>query len=383
MKLQAPFPYFGGKSRAADLVWSRLGNPPNYVEPFAGSLAVLLSRPSDPGTETVNDLDGFVCNAWRAIAYAPEAVAHYADWPVNENDLHARHIWLVRRRETLSRKLEADPYYFDAKTAGFWIWGMCSHIGGGWCSGIGPWQAVYDDDGNQHLITAKDNSDGITRSMPHLGSPGQGITRSLINLGPNKGVNRQTIHKGDSDNIGIIRPRPSLLGNKGIHRSRIHLSGDQGVHRKNILGADVITSSENLLEWFNALASRLRRVRVTCGQWDRILGPSVTIKNGITGVLLDPPYAGDVRCEDLYATDSHDVSKDVREWAIANGDEPLLRIALCGYDGEHEMPDSWECVKWHAQGGYGSQNPDNHNKERERVWFSPHCLKAALPLFGE
>ena len=47
--LRAPFPWFGGKSRAADLIWPRFGDVPNYVEPFAGSLAVLLGRPTAPG----------------------------------------------------------------------------------------------------------------------------------------------------------------------------------------------------------------------------------------------------------------------------------------------------------------------------------------------
>ena len=42
---KAPFPYFGGKSKAAELVWSLLGDVPHYVEPFAGSMAVLLNRP--------------------------------------------------------------------------------------------------------------------------------------------------------------------------------------------------------------------------------------------------------------------------------------------------------------------------------------------------
>ncbi len=45
MKLKAPFPYFGGKSRVADEVWRRFGNPKTYVEPFCGSCAVLLARP--------------------------------------------------------------------------------------------------------------------------------------------------------------------------------------------------------------------------------------------------------------------------------------------------------------------------------------------------
>ena len=55
--LKAPFPWFGGKSRVAHIVWEAFGNCDNYVEPFAGSLAVLLARPHPPQTETVNDLD--------------------------------------------------------------------------------------------------------------------------------------------------------------------------------------------------------------------------------------------------------------------------------------------------------------------------------------
>ena len=52
MMMQVPFPWFGGKSRAAHLVWERFGDLPNYVEPFFGSGAVLLNRPAPAGTET-------------------------------------------------------------------------------------------------------------------------------------------------------------------------------------------------------------------------------------------------------------------------------------------------------------------------------------------
>jgi hypothetical protein len=52
----------------------------------------------------------------------------------------------------------------------------------------------------------------------------------------------------------------------------------------------------------------------------------------------------------------------------------MLRIALCGYEGEHDMPPTWECVAWKANGGYSSQNGEgNANPNRERIWFSPHC----------
>jgi len=91
--LKPPFPWFGGKSRAAPQVWAALGDVSNYVEPFAGSLAVLLGRPDAHvgETETVNDKDMYLSNFWRALAADPEAVAYYDDWHVNEADLFRRH----------------------------------------------------------------------------------------------------------------------------------------------------------------------------------------------------------------------------------------------------------------------------------------------------
>lgn len=41
--LAAPFSYFGGKRRAAELVWRELGDPSGYVEPFAGSGSTLVA----------------------------------------------------------------------------------------------------------------------------------------------------------------------------------------------------------------------------------------------------------------------------------------------------------------------------------------------------
>lgn len=43
-ELVAPFPYFGGKRRAAPIIWRELGDPAGYVEPFAGS----AGRPPRP-----------------------------------------------------------------------------------------------------------------------------------------------------------------------------------------------------------------------------------------------------------------------------------------------------------------------------------------------
>jgi hypothetical protein len=137
------------------------------------------------------------------------------------------------------------------------------------------------------------------------------------------------------------------------------------------------TVQSPIYDYMQELSRRLRKVRVCCGGWERVCGPSVTFKHGITGVFLDPPYADTAeRQENLYASDSVDVAHEVREWAIANGGNREMRIALCGYEGEHVMPEDWECVAWKSRGGYGSQGTGSgrDNSERERIWFSPHCL---------
>jgi len=143
-------------------------------------------------------------------------------------------------------------------------------------------------------------------------------------------------------------------------------------------GAGVADQVTPIAEWFHALAARLRRVRVCCGDWARVCTPAVTSYQGLTGVFLDPPYADTAgRHKDVYAVDSLTVAHAVREWAIAKGDDPLMRIALCGYEGEHVMPDSWSVFAWKTQGGYGNQHKPGRgleNRVRERIWFSPHCL---------
>jgi len=160
-ELAAPFPWFGGKRRVAPLVWERFGNVATYIEPFAGSLAVLLQRPHVPNREIVNDLDGMIANFWRAVKHAPEETAEWADQPVFENDLHARHKWLVAQRDGLVERLEADPDYCDPKIAGWWVWGQSVWIGSGWCERI-DWRQIPQIDG-------RSQGGGVTRKMPGVG----------------------------------------------------------------------------------------------------------------------------------------------------------------------------------------------------------------------
>lgn len=300
--LKAPFPYFGGKSRAAHLIWPRFGNVPNYVEPFFGSGAVLLARPDAPQTETINDRDAMIANFWRSLQNDPEALADFADAPVNEADLHAKHMWLVSQTDFRERML-TDPDFYDAKIAGWWVWGRCAWIAGGWCD----FEALSDRTGR------------MGRSIPNMNW-------------------------------------------QGVHSDRVQ---NEGVQQHMV-----------------ALARRLRNVRVVCGDWSRTVTPAVC--TGRTAILLDPPYF-DGLSDGLYAHSDGNVSADVRKWAIENGENPDYLIALCGYEGEHKMPDTWETVAWKATGGYGLQRKDgsNQNQERERIWFSPACLKVTDSLFAD
>lgn len=330
IQLKSPYPWFGGKSTVAQLVWKRLGTVRNFVDPFLGSCAFLLGRPTPfEGTETINDADGMVCNFWRSVQADAESTAGFADWPVSESDLHARHVWLKDRRENLTSKLEGDPDYFDTKIAGWWVWGQCCWIGSGWCaeSRSGPW-SVVEIDGARKLV--------------HLGDAG-------------RGVNRQRVHLGDAGQA-ISFDDEGSTGN-----------------------------GSPLLEYFEQLSDRLRRVRICSGDWSRVCGPTPTVKMGITGIVLDPPYKHSERDSELYAKDQ-DVSGAVREWCKEWSGDKRMRIALFGYEGEgHDELESlgWDCVPWKAKGGYSSQGDSRSlgqgNCERERIWFSPSCVKSESP----
>lgn len=293
--LIAPFPYFGGKSRVAGRIWERFGEVANYVEPFCGSAAVLLANPR-PCIETINDASGHVANFWRATKMKADEVAEHADRIVSEACLIAINRRLIAAE--LAPKLKEDPEFFDAKLAGWWLWGMCCWIGDGF--------AVQD-----------------FAKLPHVGNAGRGINRKLP-------------HVGDAGRGEYIR---SLLA---------------------------------------GLRDRLRDVRVCCGDWSRVTGPSVTTKHGLTAVFLDPPY----KAKNRSAVYDHEREgcEGVYDWAAESGEDPRLRICLCGYDGDWNPPSGWELVRWKAEGGYGSQGDGRgrKNSRRERLWFSPHCLRPDL-----
>lgn len=298
MKLKPPFPYFGGKSSEADVVWQHFGSVHTYIEPFCGSAAMLLARPDDPPfqREIVNDFDGNIANFWHSVKYSPEQVAEYADWPVNHIDMHARRKHLMDNYEGMRAKLLDNYTWHDPEMAGLWVWCMSCWIGGG-------------------LMTKKTKR-GIC-GRPHI-----------------------------THHIGI-----------------------QSIRRYG-----------DVKETMLLLSKRLYDVQLVCGDWEQVLGGNWQTSGGNCAIFFDPPYSKEAdRDNTLYTIEDSSVAHEVRKWCIANGDNPKMRIALCGYDVEHKELErlGWRVHSWKVQGGYANQgNKDSRgkkNKQRECIWFSPHC----------
>jgi len=341
MMLQAPFPYFGGKSSIADIVWSALGQPVHYIEPFFGSGAVLLQRPyydQKLHTETINDKDGFIANVWRALQFNPDEVAKWCDWPVNHADLSARKNELIKNEQYLLDNLIVDPKWFDATLAGYWIWAASCWIGSGLtCIG----------------------------QIPHLVNKGIGVHKV--------GQRPHLSHRGNGVHGAGKRPHLSGKG-MGVHGAGQipHLADkDKGVRK---------AYNKNIYEWFNELSNRLRYVRVVCGDWTRVCGGSWQDNIGDVGIFFDPPYSVEDRDTKVYHHDSTAVSQDVADWCIERGKIKSYRIVLAGYFEEHErlLELGWTCHKWKARGGYSSisksETQGKINCFKEALFFSPYCL---------
>jgi DNA adenine methylase len=75
LPIKPPVPYHGGKSRLATWIVSLMPAHRVFVEPFAGSAAVLLAKPISVH-EILNDVDGNVVNFYRVLRDRPEALEY-------------------------------------------------------------------------------------------------------------------------------------------------------------------------------------------------------------------------------------------------------------------------------------------------------------------
>jgi DNA adenine methylase len=412
---KTPFPWYGGKSQAAPLVWQLLGDCVHYVEPFFGGGAVLLNRPHPCNrpyySETVNDLDGLVVNAWRAMQFHPEETARHASWPVSELDKNARQIHVLKWRKDKNYELLAGTHdYCDPLIAGWWLWGTCVQIGA--FDGNAPWTADpvtgrirkwKDIQAEREPGVARDlphiskcgqgvnhpntREPGVARDRPNIGDDGKGVTRpqlrepgvarDLPHIGDNgqgvnrpqarePGVRRNLPHIGDNGR-GVNRPQ---LREPGVTRSLPYLGDNgRGVNHASTREPGVLSDDPanefhpltmpELVRWFQWLSARLRHVRIINGDWSRVCttGAAHTLPvrqgKGPCAVFLDPPYSAEAsRNMTLYAMESGTVAHDVREWCVKNGGNPKFRIVLAGFDSEHTELEShgWSVHEWFAAG---------------------------------
>ena len=108
--MKPPFAYYGGKTTLAPIIANLLPAHEHYVEPFAGSLAVLLAK-KPSRAETVNDLDGDLVTFWRVLRDHGDELERLAlltphardEWRASRDDLddaptdieRARRVWTI------------------------------------------------------------------------------------------------------------------------------------------------------------------------------------------------------------------------------------------------------------------------------------------------
>jgi hypothetical protein len=309
--LKAPFPYFGGKSAVADLVWERFGDVDNYIEPFAGSIAVLLRRPTShirDGRilkEKLNDANHYIVNFWRAVQADPERVAYYADWPIAEADLHARHRWLRLSQEShdFREKMRVEPDAYDPKIAGWWVWGQSCWIAGGWCD------------------------------------------------------NMTTAGK---------RQRPNLACRQGVHTATTAGSLLAWMQQLSDRLRHVRTCYGHWSRVCDSNATLTNGARTT----GVFLDPPYPTERADNG---ERSRDGSIYATDNGA-DLNALRDEIIDWCRRWAPQDI-KIAVCGYEGDGYETLGWESVDWKSQGGYANLGSGQRkaNAHRERIWFSPAC----------
>ena len=368
--LSAPFPWYGGKRRHAPEINERIGTVDVYVEPFAGSLAVLLQR-KPARREVVCDTDSGIVNFWRAVTKDPDTVAHWADWPTFHDDLTARHRWLVRWIGENGERLRSDPEYCDAKAAGWWVWGLSLWIGGGWC------QAAYDK-----IPVVMKNFTGKGVSAQRVSVPEQ-IPSVMKNI-TGCGVSAQRENM-PSAQIPHVKNR---LGGGGTQREKLPHDKRPSIHGEGG-GRGICAQRETIdapatLEWLRAIAARFKRVIVLNRSWESAVTTSVLAQTATSGdysvgVMMDPPYIQDDRQADLYGSDavrsSNETAAASYEWAVKHGDR--YRIAYCGHENDFPVPDGWDYTLKTFKGIRDAER----RERRDIVMYSPACVTVQPSLF--
>ena len=386
----------GGKGRWADAIWQRLGSPGVYVETHGGSCAVLYAKPGGPAPrEVVCETNGWICNFMRSLVGDYEQTAYWADWPTIHQDLTARHRWLLRWGDEHRERLSDDPDWYDPKAAGWWVWGISSWIGHGWCDNpnrVAQRPDIHNDRGvaagRDDLVMQRTTLPVERDQIPRMASKG------LHAHGEGVQIQRKRMPVEDK------MPQVSEQGGQGVQQQRVgvprdgpphihHWPGGDGVSaqrqgtaradRLEIAKADGSLDGSRLRPWFRALAQRLSRVIVLNRSWesavtDSVLQQTPSSPKPTVAVFMDPPYrTANGRSTGLYVGDRAGASDDVAEasyaWAVEHGDR--YRIAYACHLNDFPVPDGWEIE---TRGFSGHRDEVKKAESTDCVIFSPACV---------
>jgi len=120
--MRPPVPYFGGKMTVGPAIAALLPAHRHYVEPYCGSLAVLLAKGSSVH-ETVNDLDGRLMTFWRVLrdhpadlarvcALTPHSRAEFNDADTAAEDLEVARRVFVRLTQARSGQMRGSGWRY-------------------------------------------------------------------------------------------------------------------------------------------------------------------------------------------------------------------------------------------------------------------------------
>lgn len=316
------YPYWGSKTKVGHIIWDYIGDVDKFIDPFGGSFSTLLTRPKMPRPnqyEIMNDIYGVLVNTMRAIKYAPDLVAEGTrQIPRSSVEAWSRAANLKLADKEMVTNLISDKDWYDIDKAVDYLYIMALQLGNSYL--LGGW-AINSDTGKFAKIYNSND------------------------------------------------PR-------GIQGTRISV-------RNSSFYTTTLSEQKRYYRW---LSKRLERVSILCGNWDAPLSSATALsgnghKNGkwTTGIVLDPPYAGNDHNKELYIQHDLSVSAKVRNRAIELSQDPRFKICICGYIEEHDehLPSDWIRVPWKASKGYATQNKkrENTNRFKEMLWFSPSCKK--------
>lgn len=129
--MRPPIQYFGAKGNLADKLVAMMPEHRGYIEPFGGSLAVLLAKEHSK-IEVVNDLDENLMTFWRVLRDQPEDLVRVcaltphsraeqlraADLGTGGGDLEVARCVFVLLTQGRSRTLRRTGWRFYADSSG-------------------------------------------------------------------------------------------------------------------------------------------------------------------------------------------------------------------------------------------------------------------------